>query len=92
MFLKPVDVGVSQNEFCHAAYCTIFPRSKNCDVLCSSEKFAISFWALDALIEWYAAGHMVAEPEHKRRSAQLYDLGQGELDGCGVALTHERRR
>ena len=35
---------------------------------------------------------MVAEPEHERNSAQLYDLGQGELDGCGMALPDERRR
>ena len=27
---------------------------------------------------------MVAESEHQWRGAQLYDLGQGELDGCGV--------
>jgi hypothetical protein len=25
-------------------------------------------------------------------SAQLYNLGQGALDGCGVALPDERRR
>ena len=37
-------------------------------------------------------GHMVAEPEYEWRGAQLYDLGQGELDGCGVALANERRR
>ena len=28
---------------------------------------------------------MGAEPEHEWRGAQLYDLGQGELDGCGGA-------
>ena len=35
---------------------------------------------------------MVAEPEHEWRGAQLHNLGQGELDGCGVALPDERRR
>ena len=35
---------------------------------------------------------MVAESEHQWRGAQLHDLGQGELDGCDVALTDERRR
>ena len=35
---------------------------------------------------------MVAESEHEWHYAQLHDLGQGELDGCGVALPDERRR
>ena len=39
-----------------------------------------------------SAGHMVAESEHQRRGAQLHDLGQGELDGCGVALPDECRQ
>ena len=34
---------------------------------------------------------MVAEPEHERNRAHIHHLGQGELDGCGVALSHERR-
>jgi len=39
-----------------------------------------------------SAGHLVAEPEYEWRGAQLHNLGQGELDGCGVALSDECRR
>ena len=35
---------------------------------------------------------MGAESEHEWRGAQLHNLGQGEPNGCGVALSHERRR
>ena len=35
---------------------------------------------------------MVTESEQQWRGAQLHNLGQGELEGCGVALPDERRR
>lgn len=35
--------------------------------------------------------HIVAEPEQQRYCAQLHNLGQGEVDGCGAALPDKRR-